>query len=124
MVVSTSAGILLNTGHLLENLIFITLRRDNTEIYYYKTGTGKEVDFIVPRRGKNPLLFQVTESLAEPRARKREINALQEAMQETGSTVGHIITRNDEEVVESAEGQIKIIPAWQFMSDPQIISEP
>ena len=52
-----SAQILINSGHLLENLVFVTLRRRHQEIYYYKTGNGREVDFIVPRRRDRPLLW-------------------------------------------------------------------
>jgi len=40
-------------------------------IYYYKTKTGREVDFIVALRGQPRLLVQVCESLAEPQTRKR-----------------------------------------------------
>ena len=50
LVASVSAQILINSGHLLENLVFVTLRRRHQEISYYKTGNGREVDFIVPRR--------------------------------------------------------------------------
>ena len=47
LVSSVSPGILVNAGHLLENLVFMALRRHHPEIYYYKTKTGREVDFIV-----------------------------------------------------------------------------
>ncbi|MBY0378559.1 MAG: ATP-binding protein, partial [Gammaproteobacteria bacterium] len=46
-VSSIASGILLNQGHLLENLIFIALRRVYPLICYYKTTQGREVDFIV-----------------------------------------------------------------------------
>ena len=37
LVASVSAQILINSGHLLENLVFVTLRRRHQEISYYKT---------------------------------------------------------------------------------------
>ena len=83
MVTSVSSGILVNARHLLENLVFDTvLRRLYQEICYFKTKTGREVDFIVPMRGQQPILIQVCESLAEPQTRKRETTALSEAMTE------------------------------------------
>jgi predicted AAA+ superfamily ATPase len=66
MVSSVASGILVNSGHLLENLVFTTLRRLHPEIYYYKTRSGREVDFIVPDRGRSRMLVQVCESLASP----------------------------------------------------------
>jgi predicted AAA+ superfamily ATPase len=46
LVTSVTSGILVNSGHLLENLVFTALRRVSPDIYYYKTKSGMEVDFI------------------------------------------------------------------------------
>jgi hypothetical protein len=115
LVTSVSSGILVNSGHLLENLVFTTLRRLHPEIYYYKTRTGREVDFIVPMRGRAPMLVQVCESLAEPQTRKRETAALSEAMAELGLKAGIIVTRNEEERIDAGSGTIEVIPAWRFL---------
>src|SRR5262249_32454780 len=63
LIASTSSGILVNSGHLLENLVFIALRREHAKIYYYRTKGGKEVDFIVPLRKGVRILIQVCETL-------------------------------------------------------------
>jgi uncharacterized protein len=110
-----SSGILLNYGHLLENLVFTALRRHHTEIYYYKTKSGREVDFIVPGRDRSRMLVQVCESLVEAQTRKREILSLSEAMSELGQTTGTIVTKNEEERIETAGGIIDIIPIWRFL---------
>jgi predicted AAA+ superfamily ATPase len=115
MVSSVSSGILINSGQLLENLVFAALRRLHPEIYYYKTRTGREVDFIVPARGLPGMLVQVCESMAEPKTRKREITALAEAMTEQGLPTGIIVTRNEEERIEVESGMIKAVPAWRFL---------
>ncbi len=115
LVTSTSPAILLNQGHLLENLIYMAIRRTYPEIYYYKTKTGKEVDFIIPRSAASPLLIQVTETLLEPRTKQREIAGLLEAMHETKTQQGYIITRQEEDQVEKKEGIIYVLPAWQFL---------
>jgi len=115
MVCSVSSGILVNTGHLLENLVFTALRRLYPEIYYYKTKTGKEVDFIIQMRGRSKMLTQVCESLAEPQTRKRELAALNEAMAETGMKTGTIVTRKEEERINTSNGTIDVIPIWRYL---------
>lgn len=115
MVTSVGSGILVNSGHLLENLVFIALRRINQDIYYYKTRNGLEVDFIVQQQGQPRMLIQVCESMVEPQTRKREVAALAEAMGELGLTTGTIVTRNDGEQISVEPGKIEVIPAWRFL---------
>jgi predicted AAA+ superfamily ATPase len=115
MVTSVSSGILVNSGHLLENLIFTALRRVHPEIYYYKTKTGREVDFIIPAPGRPKMLVQVCESLAELQTRKRETAALSEAMAELNLKTGTIVTRNEDERMEVEAGTIEVVPAWRFL---------
>ncbi|MBT9588343.1 ATP-binding protein [bacterium] len=110
LVTSVSSGILVNSGHLLENLVFTGLRRIYSEVFYYKTRTGREVDFIVPHRS-GPILVQVCESLADPHTRKREMAALGEAMEERGVSIGRIVTQNEEEWIDG----IQVIPVWKFL---------
>ncbi len=115
MVSSVASGILINSGHLLENLVFIALRRATPNIYYFKTKTGREVDFIAPRQDGSRILVQVCESLANPKTRKREIDALREAMAELNQTSGTIVTRSEEERIELERGCIEVMPAWRFL---------
>ncbi|MCK5243466.1 ATP-binding protein [bacterium] len=118
LVVSVSSGILLNSGHLLENLVFLALRRLQPEIYYYKTKAGREVDFIVPMSGRKRMLVQVSESLAEPQTRNREVTALREAMEELGLKSGTIVTRNEETIIKySGSSTIEVVPIWRFLLD-------
>ncbi|NLN91696.1 MAG: ATP-binding protein [Candidatus Hydrogenedens sp.] len=117
LVTSTSSGILINSGHLLENLVFIALRRVYPEVFYYKTKKGREVDFIVPVQRRLPLLVQVCESLAQPQTRQRELAALEDAMEESGLKEGVIVTRNEEETFRTDTGTIRIIPIWRFLLD-------
>jgi predicted AAA+ superfamily ATPase len=67
-----------NTGKLLENLVFLTLRQRSQEIYYYTSPSGYEVDFYLP---KEQQLVQVTQNLDAPGVRERELRALTEAVQ-------------------------------------------
>ncbi|MBI1290413.1 AAA family ATPase [bacterium] len=112
---SVSPGILLNTGHLLENLVFVALRRQDSSIHYYKTKSGKEVDFIVSPRGGSRRLVQVCESLADPETRRREVVALEEAMREQKLSSGVIVTRSEDETINVDAGEIRVLPAWRYL---------
>ncbi len=112
---SIASGILVNSGKLLENLVFISLRRIGQDVYYYKTKTGREVDFIMQRYDRSRMLVQVCESMADPKTRKREITSLGEAMSELKLKDGYIVTRNEEEQIKIDDGQIHAIPIWRFL---------
>ena len=115
MVTSVASGILVNSGHLLENLVFMALRRTSPKIYYYKTKGGREVDFIVQFEDRSRSLVQVCYSMAEPRIRKREVTALAEAMAELGLNSGTIVTWSEEGGLNVDSGQIKIVAAWRSL---------
>jgi len=115
MVTSVASGILINSGHLLENLVFTSLRRVCSKIYYYKTKSGREVDFIVQLNGRSMMLIQVCESMTDPQVRKREIAALSEAMAEMKQASGTIVTRNEEERIKIDAREIAVLPAWRFL---------
>lgn len=115
MVTSISSGILVNSGHLLENLVFTALRRVTPDIFYYKTKAGREVDFIAGRQGPSRMLVQVCESMADQQTRKRETTALAEAMTELKLSQGIIVTRNEEEQIQVDSGKIDVVPAWRFL---------
>lgn len=117
LVTSVSSGILINSGHLLENLVYTALRRVSPEIYYCKTKGGQEVDFIAHMPDHTRLPVQVCESLQDTNTRKREINALSAAMAELELKSGKIVTRNEEEEIETDSGKIVIVPVWRFLLD-------
>lgn len=120
LVTSVSSGMLINSGHLLENLVFTALRRVTPDIFYYKTNTGKEVDFITlmpasQGQSRPRLLVQVCESMASPPTSKREITALSEAMVELNIKEGIIVTRGEDEKIHLDSGTIHVVPAWRFL---------
>ena len=115
LVRSVSSGILLNSGLLLENLVFLGLRRRFKKIYYFKTKSGKEVDFIIQNEDRTKSLVQVSETLENEKTKKREINALIEAAQELNLTEGLIVTRNTEEKIQIGKITISILPIWKFL---------
>lgn len=98
-----------NRGKLLENLVFLNLRRQSKEIYYYKTKTGKEVDFYLPRE---KLLIQSTQSMTDSSTSARETASILEAMEETNIKHGIILTEAEETYDNK---KIKIMPIWKWL---------
>jgi uncharacterized protein len=117
LVTSVTPGILLNSGHLLENLVFTALRRVYPDICYYKTRSGLEVDFVAKTPDRSIRLIQVCESLVDPGTRNREVASLSQAMAETGNNTGIIVSRKEEEEIHVENGTIHIVPAWRFLLD-------
>lgn len=117
LAASVGSGILVNAGHLLENLIFIALRRTTPDIWYYRTRNGREVDFIVQQDDRHRMLIQVCETLADPQTRKRELAALNEAMAELNLANATIVTRQEEYSIDVDAGLVEVVPAWRFLLD-------
>ncbi|MBU2610787.1 MAG: ATP-binding protein [Chloroflexi bacterium] len=85
-----------NTGKLLENLVFLALRRKTNGIYYYTTPAGYEIDFYLPESRQ---LIQVAQNLNHPATREREIRALVDAMRALNLSTGLILAGSNADVV-------------------------
>ena len=105
-----------NRGPVLENMVYISLRRHTAQVYYYKSKAGNEVDFLATLAGK-PALVQVCASMAEAATRKRELRALSEAMAETGLKESWVVTESQESEIELPEGTVHCMPAYEFLAD-------
>ena len=122
LVESVSSGILVNSGHLLENLVFVALRRLTEDVHYYKSKRGREVDFVAKLDRRRSLLVQVCETLVDEETRRRELLALEQGMADLGVDVGTVVTRDDVGTAGLAEvpvesGTIRIVPIWRFLLD-------
>jgi len=96
-----------NRGRLLENLVFLALRRQGRDIYYLALKDGYEVDFYLPQAG---LLIQVAENLQQEQIREREIRALTASMSSLNLQEGLILTANGEDSLQSGNMTIHIQP--------------
>ena len=116
LVSSVSSDILVNSGHLLESLVFITIRRKYQNIYYYRTKSNKEVDFIIHGSKREKLLIQVCWTIESLESTKnRELNALVEAMKEINISKGLIVTKDESSKIIIDNLEIEIIPIWKFV---------
>ncbi|MBP5671470.1 MAG: ATP-binding protein [Victivallales bacterium] len=102
-------------GWLLENLVYLHLRRCKHQIGYYNTSDKKEVDFhVVDRQNRQQSLIQVCWSLNASDTMKREITPLLKAGQELGIQRLLLVTWDEE---KKLEGGIQVVPIWKLLSD-------
>ena len=66
----------------LENIIFIELLRRKQDIYYYKSKSDREIDFLVKEGKLIVELIQVSYSIEDEQTRKRELAAFKAAVNE------------------------------------------
>ncbi len=52
-----------------------------------------------------------------PLTRRREVTALQEAMQERAVDHAVIVTRSEDETLHTKAGLIRVLPAWRYLLD-------
>ncbi len=103
-----------DSGRLLENLVFIELRRRGIECWFYKTKNNLEVDFLW--FGSEPELIQVCYDLSDQVTLKREIRALQTAMTELSVRSSLILSYNERREIADSMGVIRIIPVTEWLT--------
>ena len=104
----------INQGALFENAVFGELIRRFKQINYYKTKSGKEVDFICTSIDQKIFLYQVSAEIDHPKTFARETEALIEAMKELKIKQSCLITLHHKERVIKKEGLIEIKPAYEW----------
>ncbi len=107
-----STGMTADQGAFLENLVFLTLRRQKLNVGYYVTKRGQEIDFVF-RRNNELILVQAAWKMDSEKTREREFRALAEAAPELDATRCIIVTFDEEGFSE--DPKIEIIPLWKFL---------
>jgi len=101
-----------NTGKLLENLVFLELRRQTKEIYYYATPGGFEVDFYLPEKRQ---LIQVAHHLENAATREREIRALSDALTGVKAESALILSDANEDGFELGGVRVEICSVAEWL---------
>lgn len=102
-----------NKGKLMENLVFLTLRRKYQTVYYYKTAQDLEVDFFVP---SEQMLVQVAQKFDLQETREREQKALVIAKSELKKTLRLILVSEGEKQEMEHEGtKIQVVPLYEWL---------
>ncbi|MHA1632800.1 MAG: ATP-binding protein [Candidatus Freyarchaeota archaeon] len=113
-----------NRGKLLENLILTELLRrkyywkPELEIYYYKTPSGREVDFVVVEAGRVKQLIQACYSLEDFNTRERELKAIVKAGKDLGCRNLTILTWDEEGEEEYMGVNVKVEAVWRWLLHP------
>lgn len=97
-----------DTGKLYENLVFLHLRRQTPDIYYFKQ--THEVDFFVEGD-----LINVSATIDNLSTRQRETRSLEEAMHHLGYKEGLLLTAETEETIKTKAGTIHVLPVWEWL---------
>jgi predicted AAA+ superfamily ATPase len=101
------------TGKVLENAIFVELKRRGKGVYFYKD--KHECDFLIVEKNVVVGALQVTTTMAA--SKEREYKGLLAAMATYNLPEGLIIT-DEEEGTDVVDGKtIKVIPAWKWLLD-------
>ena len=102
-----------NRGKLLENLIFLALKREYSEVFYHKE--KYEYDFVIKDGLNITKAFQVTQSLKNPETKQREIRGLTEAMNSYDLEEGTIITEEESDTISIDGKTIHVISASDWL---------
>lgn len=106
----------------LETAVYLELRRRRRtgrlgDISMLKLPSGKEVDFAEgdAALGEVYQLVQVSYDMESPSTRKREVEALREAMACFSCEEGLIVTMREESEKAVPEGRVRVVPTWKWL---------
>lgn len=106
-----------NTGRILENIVFLELKRRNKDVYYYRN--KHECDFVIQNNLNITQAIQVTQQITETN-KEREINGLLEVLHSFNLKHGLILTYDQEDEIIKEDKKIIIKPIWKWLLDEQI----
>jgi len=101
-----------NSGRILENIVFLELKRKNKDIFYHKEKS--ECDFIIKDKLKIVQAIQVTQNLNDSN-KSREIAGLLEACNKYKLKEGMILTYDQEEDIIVEDKKIVVKPVWKWL---------
>jgi len=101
-----------NRGKLLENCVFLELKKRYEEVFYYRN--AGECDFIIYHQQKGSIAVQVCDVLT-PENRARELRGLRLGCNYLSTDVGFIITYDQEEVVQMDNIKVVVTPFWKWV---------
>lgn len=107
-------------GKFLENLVFIELKRQGKEVYYYRTKNNLEIDFVLRKGNRIESAIQVVQDLSKKETREREIKALIKALKELKLKQGLILSENDEKEIEKDGKSIIIKPVYKWLLENKL----
>ncbi|MEI7960919.1 MAG: ATP-binding protein [archaeon] len=99
-------------GRMLENIVFLGLKRQNKEMYYFRE--NNECDFVVRKNTKIVEAMQVCFELTEEN-KGREIAGLLGALEKFKLNEGLILTYDQEDKLQEMGKTIIVKPVWKWL---------
>lgn len=103
-----------DTGQLLENIVYLALRRKHKELYYFKD--NGECDFIVKEAQDILHIIQVCAEIHSDN-KAREVNGLLAALKFFSKTEGLILTLNQEDDLMINDVKVRLLPVWKWLEN-------
>ncbi|RLG22500.1 hypothetical protein DRN77_06010, partial [Methanosarcinales archaeon] len=101
-------------GRNAENVVFLSLKRSGSEVFYWKNEKGWEVDFVVKYGMDIKELIQVCWDMSA-KTEKREIRALNAAMEYFNLRKSTIITEDTLKEEQIGVNVIEFVPLWLWL---------
>lgn len=117
LINSTSFKTSQDKGRIIENIVFLELKRREKETCYNKE--DKECDFLVKEKERIIQAIQVTLTLEDETTRKREMDGLIHTLNKYKLTTGTIITLNEEGKTNYNNKTIIIQPLWKWLLEKE-----
>lgn len=105
-------------GDMLENVVFLELKRDYSEIYYFKTTQNYEIDFLVKEKELITHLIQVSYTLKDEKTYKRELRSLvkaKEELQKSSEISLLLLTMDKSKDVVFEDTNIKVVNIYEWL---------
>ncbi len=105
-------------GDMLENIVYLELKRRYDEIYYFKTAQGYEVDFLIKEYEQITSLIQVSQTLTDDKTKKRELRALVKGSDELkhSENINLVLLTMDKSYTEIIDDEtIKVINILEWL---------
>lgn len=97
---------------LYENIVFLHLRRETKDLYYFKQ--NHEVDFYARIEGKE-YLVNVSYTIEDEKTKKREVDGLLEAMDYFSMNSAYLVTKEQEEIIEADGKKIYVLSLYKYL---------
>jgi len=99
-------------GKMLENLVFLNLRKKYKDIFYFQE--KGECDFVIKEGTKITKTIQVCFDLNEDN-KERELNGLIEALEKFDLKEGTILTYKQDDEFKINDKRVKVLPVWKWL---------
>jgi predicted AAA+ superfamily ATPase len=100
-------------GRLYENAVFIHLKRQGRDPYYWKSGKGREIDFVIQEEQQIQQIIQVSYDFED--AEERELQGMKKGVEELEPEKATIVTDDSRENIEYEGTEVEVIPLREWL---------